>query len=122
MMADKATWVTAFAHGARRHIAHRILLALLSGTLFIGLAPWATHPVAAAAGTDTLNTNETLNARQLLRSPSGRYQAEMQTDGNLVVYENPGHIARKWTGTRTSKPGMGVLVNQGNGHASPYDV
>jgi hypothetical protein len=59
-----------------------LLLALLTGLLL------AARPAAAAAGTDTLATGETLTVGQRLVSPSGQYTLTVQTDGNLVLSGN----------------------------------
>ena len=47
-----------------------------------------TVTVSNTAPTDTLTSNQTLNAGQQLNSSSGGYHLDMQSDGNLVLYNS----------------------------------
>ena len=46
---------------------------------------------AVASCSDTLNTGVSLFEGQSLTSQNGLYSAVLQTDGNFVVYRNPGN-------------------------------
>ena len=46
---------------------------------------------AVASCTDTLNTGVSLWEGESLTSQNGLYSAVLQTDGNFVVYRNPGN-------------------------------
>ncbi len=76
-----------------------------------GTASCAT--AGSSAGTGILKTGQELTAGQSLYSPSGQYQLIMQTDGNLVVYQNGSAI---WN-TGTEGTGSGnylIMQNDGN--------
>ncbi|GAA3265029.1 RICIN domain-containing protein [Dactylosporangium vinaceum] len=80
--------------------------------------PWQSWPNSLFR----LGAGETLNPAEAL--VSGDYTAEMQTDGNLVVY-GPGHTAQWSTNTFAAGPtlemqGDGNLVLYGSGHVAQW--
>jgi len=94
----------------------RLILVLLSLTLFGSFGSWSALPVSAAAGTNTLFAGEQLLKATALVSANGQYSLEMQTDGNLVIY-GPGHVALWNTGTRG---GDNFFRNQTDGNLVVY--
>ncbi|HEX8205300.1 MAG TPA: hypothetical protein VF587_04500, partial [Solirubrobacteraceae bacterium] len=67
----------------------------------------------AAAGTNTLSSNETLYAGQYLTADYGRYNLWMQGDGNLVLYGEEGKVL--WSsGTYGSGANRAVMQLDGN--------
>jgi subtilase family serine protease len=76
-------------------------------------AVWA----AGRANADQLCTSAILHAGQALYSPSEQYELTMQTDGNLVVYDNGAAIWNSGTeGTGTAN----YLTMQGDGNLVVY--
>jgi hypothetical protein len=63
--------------------------------------------------TETLGSNQTLQGGQMLKSTDGRYTAEMQNDGNFVVYK-PGHIAVWATNTAGNSGAYVTMQSDGN--------
>ncbi|MBV9593714.1 MAG: CHAP domain-containing protein [Actinobacteria bacterium] len=83
-----------------------IMAMAISSTAAFTAAP------AIAAPAATLASTQGLGAGQVLSSPSGRYQAVMQGDGNLVVYGPSGAI---WSsGTAGTGPGQLMMQSDGN--------
>lgn len=66
---------------------------------------------------ETLGSNQTLKGGQMAQSTDGRYTAEMQNDGNFVVYK-PGHIA-VWATNTAGNPGAWVTM-QSDGNMVVY--
>jgi hypothetical protein len=84
-----------------------------------GTAGTASCAVAAAGSGSTgiLKAGQELKAGQSLYSPSGQYELIMQTDGNLVVYENGSAIWNTGTeGTGSSN----YLIMQTDGNLVVY--
>ncbi|MEH2297387.1 hypothetical protein [Nostoc sp.] len=46
----------------------------------------------AGAGTSSLNTGESLSVGQYLISPNQQYTAELQSDGNFVLYDSSNNV------------------------------
>jgi hypothetical protein len=92
------------------------MLAVSGAALMLTTGAIATSaPAMAAAGTDTLwgGSNESLSGAQNqgIFSPSRRYEARMQSDGNLVVYGPTGSL---WSSnTRGPNPRL-VMQSDGN--------
>ncbi len=114
--------IVTLARTARQLVTRFRMLVLLAGILLANIVPVFAYPAAAAAGADYLAVNERLGAGQLLLSRSGQYQVEMQNDGNLVIYANPGHVFRWQLGTRTRIAGQVFLGNQNDGNLVMYDT
>lgn len=81
-----------------------------------------TAGVAPVPGADSLRTDRMLFPWQSLVSIGGRYFAQMQLDGNFVVYRNEGGGARPLWATNTDRTPGGVLLMQGDHHLVMYDV
>ncbi len=99
-----------------RSIPHG-LLAFLVGFSMLFSALLRATPASAAAGTNTLFANETLNSGQSLVSDGGQYQAVMQGDGNLVIYTNGQAL---WSSNTAGNSGT-RLVMQGDGNLVIYN-
>jgi L,D-peptidoglycan transpeptidase YkuD (ErfK/YbiS/YcfS/YnhG family) len=95
-----------------------LVLAVIAAATVPGLAT----PVQAAAGSDRLHAGQGLRAGQQLVSPDRRYRAEMQTDGNVVVYAADGR-ALAATGTWGAgnrldmQPDGNLVVHSASGRA-----
>ncbi len=70
--------------------------------------------------TDTLNNGETLAQDSSLQSKNGQYTLTMQSDGNLVLYDNK-HVAAWSTGTYGKGKGPYRLVMQKENNLVLYD-
>ena len=78
-------------------------------------APPAPSPTPLTFG-NTLTSGRTLPAGYALTSPSGRFRAAMQGNGNFVVYDGD---SAKWS-TVTAGTGANRLVMQGDGNLVLY--
>jgi hypothetical protein len=73
----------------------------------------------ASAQQSVLNANEWLMPGQYMSSPNGRYQLQMQTDGNLVLY-NVANMAALWQSHTSMYPGLRAVM-QADGNFVLYD-
>jgi hypothetical protein len=87
----------------------------MASTQTDGTAGTASCAVAAASSTGTgiLKTGQELKAGQSLYSPSGQYELIMQTDGNLVVYDNGSAI---WNTVTQGTGSSNYLIMQTDGN------
>jgi surface antigen len=73
--------------------------------------------VAATTRTDTLVTDGVLRAGHAIWSPSGHYEAVVQTDGNFVVY---GPSGPTWASNTAGSGARDFLAMQGDGNLVLY--
>lgn len=78
--------------------------------------------VAPVPGADSLRTDRMLFPWQSLVSIGGQYFAQMQLDGNFVVYRNERSGARPLWATNTDRTPGGMLLMQGDNHLVMYDI
>ncbi len=96
----------------------RVASILLAGIVVMWLATVGIFsPAYAAAGTDTLGPDEWLFADQSITSADGRFTLIMQSDGNLVLYQNG--VGPLWA-TDTLGSGADRLVMQSDGNLVVY--
>jgi hypothetical protein len=95
-------------------VSARPLVAVLSLLLAMAAVPTNAH---AAAGGSQLAPGERLNPGQSLFAGDGRYQLIMQTDGNLVLYQDG--AARWYSNTR---PSNSYAIMQTDGNLVVYDT
>jgi hypothetical protein len=74
------------------------------------------YTLPAAATTSTLTENEMLIPGQRLVSPSCAFPLDMQTDGNLVLYQGNGNAASDslWASGTLSPGGIAIMQSDGN--------
>ncbi len=87
-----------------------------------GVALWSSVTGKLPNTQDSLGTGEELNAGQSLWSPSNLYHADMQSDGNFVVYpagDNSGTGGAIWNSVTEGNPGD-YLINQSDGNLVIY--
>src|SRR5260370_4875436 len=82
------------------------LAALVSGTF----------PAGAAAGSSMLSAGQELDAGQGLVSASGQYRLNMQSDGNLVIYNG----VAIWASNTAGTGGGNHLAMQADGNLVVY--
>jgi len=91
-----------------------LVLALLAGVALV--VPRA--PVAGADGfASVLRGGQTMHEGDSLASPNGQYLAELQTDGNFVVYSPHGAL---WANGRNNHYGVNRLELQNDGNLVQY--
>ena len=86
-------------------------------------AAWATNtviPVGPTAAGGTITAGQMLYPGQSIQSASGRFQFIMQTDGNLVLYEQPGGVPL-WASGTNGRP-VAVCAMQGDGNLVLYEA
>jgi hypothetical protein len=94
-------------------------------TIAIGVAALvgiSATPADAAAGSDRLGPNEALARGQRITSHNGCFWLQMQGDGNLVAYKNPGAPTPIWATMKfTSDPGVyAIMQSDGNFVVYPH--
>jgi D-alanyl-D-alanine carboxypeptidase/D-mannose binding lectin len=90
------------------------LLGLLLSALAVVAVPTDAH---AAAGGSQLAPGERLNPGESLFAADGRYQLIMQTDGNLVLYQDG---AARWSSN--TRPSTSFATMQTDGNLVVYDT
>lgn len=68
--------------------------------------------IAPRPGTNVLGTNQSLSGNQFIRSHVGNHELVMQTDGNLVQYQEG--VALWHTGTWGNPGAYAILQGDGN--------
>ena len=81
---------------------------------------YGTPPAAAPAATDTLAAGARLTVGQTLVSVNRRYRLLMQSDGNLVLYDDVDRTA-PWA-SNTGGISAGYALLQGDGNLVVYDA
>jgi CHAP domain/Putative Ig domain len=87
-----------------------------------GVALWSSVTGKLPNTQSSLGTGEELNAGQSLWSPSNLYHADMQSDGNFVVYpagDNSSTGGAIWNSQTEGNPGD-YLINQSDGNLVIY--
>ncbi len=82
---------------------------------FIG----AIYPFPQVSTRSVLNANESLYANEYITSQNGVYKCVLQSDGNLVVYQN--NTTPLWT-SNTNGTGADRLIMQGDGNLVVYNA
>jgi hypothetical protein len=70
--------------------------------------------LGANAASTPLSPGQTLQIGQTIRSPNGRAQLVLQTDGNLVLYDGQGHNALWASGTNGKPSHHAIMQTDGN--------
>lgn len=99
------------------HITRRVCITLASALAWLVWSLFAAYPVHAAPGTDTLGPDEELRADQSITSNDGRFTLIMQSDGNVVLYQNG--VRPLWE-SATMGSGATRLVMQSDGNLVAY--
>ena len=81
---------------------------------------YGTPPAAAPAAADTLSAGARLTVGQTLVSVNRRYRLLMQSDGNLVLYDDVDRVA-PWA-SNTGGISAGYALLQGDGNLVVYDA
>jgi chitinase len=81
---------------------------------FAGATPPDNNPNPPTTGKNTLSTGQRLPAGQGLTSSNGRFHLNMQTDGNLVIYDGSSPIWATGTWNTTNRPNRAEMQSDGN--------
>lgn len=102
------------------------LITLITAMLFVSLQ---SIEISAASLGSTINQNTNITVGNSLQSPNAKYTAEMQSDGNFVIYNVSGSTKVAIWNTRTHVSGRTTnttkgtrLIMQSDGNLVIYDA
>jgi hypothetical protein len=82
--------------------------------IFNGFGGGPSNPNPPSGGSNQLTTGKRLSAGQSLNSSNGRFHLNMQTDGNLVIYDGSSPIWATGTWNTTNRPNRVDMQSDGN--------